>query len=48
MAPHLMCTSSKFVIALDVIEDFLEGEGYKFLRLVILIVFCATAPLITA
>ena len=26
----------QFVIALDIVEDFLEGEGYKYLRLVIL------------
>jgi hypothetical protein len=24
----------QFVIALDIIEDFLEGEGFKYLRLV--------------
>ncbi len=32
-------TSAKFVIALNVIEDFLQGEGYKFLRLVIVFFF---------
>ena len=26
--------SMQFVIALDIIEDFLEGEGVRFLRLV--------------
>jgi hypothetical protein len=24
----------KFVIALDIVEDFLNGEGFKYLRLV--------------
>jgi hypothetical protein len=24
----------QFVVALDIIEDFLEGEGFKYLRLV--------------
>lgn len=27
-------TLDKFVIGLNIIEDFLQGEGYKFLRLV--------------
>src|SRR5579863_6579581 len=26
--------SVQFVVALDIIEDFLEGEGFKYLRLV--------------
>ncbi|KAK2461624.1 hypothetical protein APHAL10511_006087 [Amanita phalloides] len=30
---HRVLLFSQFVIALDVIEDFLEGEGFKFLRL---------------
>lgn len=42
-----MISSLKFVIALDVIEDFLAGEGYKFLRLVRLIRIRAAARLIT-
>ncbi len=29
----------QFKLALDIIEDFLVGEGYKFLRLVITLVF---------
>lgn len=31
---HRVLLFSQFVIALDVVEDFLVGEGYKFLRLV--------------
>uniref|UniRef100_A0A8H7YAC3 Chromatin remodeling factor mit1 n=1 Tax=Psilocybe cubensis TaxID=181762 RepID=A0A8H7YAC3_PSICU len=30
---HRVLLFSQFVIALDVVEDFLQGEGYKFLRL---------------
>ncbi|KAF5323433.1 hypothetical protein D9611_005738 [Ephemerocybe angulata] len=30
---HRVLLFSQFVLALDVIEDFLKGEGYKFLRL---------------
>ncbi|TFK36879.1 hypothetical protein BDQ12DRAFT_686022 [Crucibulum laeve] len=30
---HRVLLFSQFVIALDVIEDFLQGEGYKYLRL---------------
>jgi hypothetical protein len=26
----------QFVMALDIIEDFIRGEGYKYLRLVII------------
>lgn len=31
---HRVLLFSQFVLALDVIEDFLRGEGFKFLRLV--------------
>ncbi|KAF9244536.1 hypothetical protein BU15DRAFT_42035 [Melanogaster broomeanus] len=30
---HRVLLFSQFVIALDIVEDFLSGEGYKFLRL---------------
>ncbi|KAF4623265.1 hypothetical protein D9613_002145 [Agrocybe pediades] len=30
---HRVLLFSQFVIALDIVEDFLQGEGYKFLRL---------------
>jgi hypothetical protein len=31
---HEFLTAFQFVIALNIVEDFLAGEGYKFLRLV--------------
>lgn len=34
----------QFVIALNIIEDFLVGEGHKFLRLVSCIIFPETFP----
>ena len=30
----LLRQPAQFVVALDIVEDFLEGEGFKFLRLV--------------
>jgi len=31
---HRVLLFSQFVVALDIVEDFLEGEGFKYLRLV--------------